>query len=265
MGRKNKRTYHDTFTVLLTRVPIDWPLSYITGALQRRFTSSISIYRICEYPEGRESEEVFVTVYDEADYLTFKEFKSLIIRRREIPIQFKDWVLGSAKFPSRIVTANPEEINEMPINLRIPDTKELKRNTGEYLHEIVMSLEEIGGRNLIGASLIYNYNSSMLRPFAFASYKNRDAMLMQLNKCIDINGDIIMCEEASSVPFVVIKNSCKSIKCRPTKNEWNEELKRVNWLTILSEVISDSEESLVLDSEHEFDDCLDLAKKQRIN
>lgn len=254
MGRKTKRASRDVYITLLTKVPTDWPLSYITQALYRRFTSLISIYRICVFPEAYNTDRIFISMYNEDDYLKLQEFKSLIIRRKEIPMIFNDWIMTSTKFPS-----NPKEIAKVPVTLRIPELQKLNRGISEYFNDVVIALEETGGSDLIGVSLLYHHRRFCLRSFGFASYKNQQAMLMQLYKCIDINGDIVMCEEASSVPFVVLK-SCDLSDDRPIL--WSEYLNRVNWLTIVPETISDSEDEILqLDSDHEYDDNLNLVKK----
>jgi len=254
MGRKTKRASRDIYIALLTKVPTDWPLSYITQALHRRFTSLIAIYRICVFPEVDNTDRIFISMYNEDDYLKLQEFKSLIIRRKEIPMIFNDWIMKAAKFPS-----NKKEIAEVPATLRIPELQMRNSGISKYLNDVVIALEEIGGSDLIGVSLLYHHRRFCLRSFGFASYKNQQAMLMQLYKCIDINGDIVMCEEASSVPFVVLK-SCGLIENRSVL--WTEDLNRVNWLTIITETISDSEDEILqLDSDHEYDDDLNLVKK----
>jgi hypothetical protein len=87
-------------------------------------------------------------------------------------------------------------------------------------------------------------------------------MLRQISKRVDFLGNEVLCEEASSIPVIVFKLNRHILKGCPT--DWTEDVKKANWLTAVPE-IEYEEDCVVLESDNEYDDELNLVKKRRLH
>lgn len=276
MGKKrNKKVYKDLFVVQLKAVPIDWALSDVVAALREKLKSIVAVNRVVDYAKQINDESVFVAVHDEVEYKALKEIRSVWIKNIEIPLQFMNWLLSSAKFPSDILIASRSDIEGLPINAQLSGLRSVSKVTTFYLLDVLYQLE-ISGDGVVGLTFLYDSRHDKVRPFGFATFLHRAAMIKRHNMLFTVNNDSIKCEAATTIPLVISLQNRQLIRDKPAP--WSAELKIANWLTTdketeaeLTEDVaepgyeSDCSSALSLDLDFDIDMNYDIVKKRKRN
>jgi hypothetical protein len=201
-------------------------LRFIVERLKEFVPSVLGIYRVYDYARQAALDEVFVYLTDEEHYIALKELKTVLVAGKELIFRDGNWYGCSVASGLYLPTASRREIEGLPMSIQLSKLLRIGRHCAGYLLELLSLFENEVGSDFTGLTLIYDSNALLTRPFGFASFANRPAMLRFDRKTMTIRANKFECVASEKMPIIV--SMCN--KELLAEGRLNADLKMANWL-----------------------------------
>jgi hypothetical protein len=201
------------YLVKLRKVPIELDLHVVVEALKGKLASMLGIYRIYDYANNRRCEDILIVVRDELEYKVLQEMGVLLVRGREIYLEFPTFCLGAASKPKQ----HNNQFPPAPISLKIANLTEISRITTHYLEKILIGFESLNVGQISGLTLIYDRKKDSIRPFGFMTFTNEASMLQYHKQRVRVWDEIFSCESSIRVPVLLSEHNKFMIEENPAQ------------------------------------------------
>lgn len=205
------------YAVKMLGVPVEHDLHFIAESVKGKIKSLLGLYRIYDYVNQQRCDEILMILRNELEFATLKEMKKILIRNKEVSLEFKDWYFGAANRPKYVIGADSNEIGPSPISLKIGKLKEVSRHTTLYMAKILVAFESTDNRDVTGISFKYDYSRDSIRPFGFISFKDIQSMMRFHDKRVRLWDEWVECEASYRAPILLSPQNKTLLNALPAK------------------------------------------------
>jgi hypothetical protein len=171
-------------------------------------------------------DEVFVYMTDETHCLALKELKTFFVNEHKLVVRDGKWYGCSVKTEVNLLTASRGELVGIPASLKLNNLLRVGRYPVRYLQQLVRIFEDEVGPKFTGLTLLYDNKKLLTRPFGFASFSERGAMIRFHGKRLELRAHEFECVSSVVTPVVVSENNREHL----AKGTLTNDLKMANWL-----------------------------------